>query len=232
MSKTLLITGASSGIGRAVAERAASAGWNLALVARSEDKLAEVASALPDDQVLCRSADVTDLDALKRVVAATVERFGALDAVFANAGVGGAPGGFSAADHRSWERLLMTNVYGLALTLQATAEAVKASRGHVLITSSMAGRRSLPGSMYSASKWAATGIGHGFRKEIGKHGVRVTLIEPGMVNTPFFDEPKPDMLQADDVARCVMFALEQPPHMEVHELTVLPMAQQDDNTVP
>jgi NADP-dependent 3-hydroxy acid dehydrogenase YdfG len=229
--RVMLITGASSGIGAAVARQAAAEGFRLVLLARSQQKLRALESEL-SGEVLVVPTDVSSHEQLSAAVKAAMERFGGIDVVFANAGTGGSPGGFSGADPESWERLLMTNVYGLALTLQCTAEALKKSRGHAVITSSIAGRRSLAGSMYSASKWAATGIGHGFRKEIGKHGVRVTLIEPGMVDTPFFDSPKPDMLQPEDVARSVMYAIAQPQHMEIHEMVVLPMAQQDSDTVP
>ncbi len=229
--RVMLITGASTGIGAAVARQAAAEGFRLVLLARSQQKLEALESEL-SGEVLVVPTDVSSQEQLSSAVRAATERFGGIDVVFANAGTGGSPGGFSGADPESWERLLMTNVYGLALTLQCTAEALKKSRGHAVITSSIAGRRSIAGSMYSASKWAATGIGHGFRKEIGKHGVRVTLIEPGMVDTPFFDSPKPDMLQPEDVARAVMYAIAQPAHMEIHEMVVLPMAQQDSDTVP
>lgn len=229
--RVMLITGASSGIGAAVARQAASDGFHLVLLARSKDKL-EALQAELSGEVLIVPTDVTSREQVAAAVKAASERFGKIDVVFANAGTGGSPGGFSGADPDSWERLLMTNVFGLALTLQCTSEALKASRGHAVITSSIAGRRSIAGSMYSASKWAATGIGHGFRKEIGKHGVRVTLIEPGMVDTPFFDTAKPDMLQPEDVARAVMYAISQPEHMEIHEMVILPMAQQDSDSVP
>lgn len=229
--RVMLITGASTGIGAAVARQAAGEGFRLVLLARSQDKLDALQSEL-SGEVLVVPTDVTSREQLAAAVKAATERFGGIDVVFANAGTGGSPGGFSGADPDSWERLLMTNVYGLALTLQCTADALKTSRGHAVITSSIAGRRSIAGSMYSASKWAATGIGHGFRKEIGKHGVRVTLIEPGMVDTPFFDSPKPDMLKPEDVARAVLYAIAQPAHMEIHEMVVLPMAQQDSDTVP
>lgn len=229
--KVLLITGASSGIGAAVARMAAERGYRLALLARSADKLKALRNEIGGDAIAC-NCDVSSEDDLRTAVDATLKAFGRIDAVFANAGTGGAPGGFSAADPESWKTMLMTNVYGLALTLQVTVDALKKSKGHAVITSSIAGRRSIPGSMYSASKWAATGIGHGFRKEIAKHGVRVTLIEPGMVDTPFFDDPKPDMLKPEDIARAVLYALEQPSHMEVHEMVLLPMAQTDDNVVP
>lgn len=229
--RVMLITGASSGIGEAVAKLAVGRGFRLALLARSEDKLQRLKADLTGD-VLAVTADVSSADHLKTAIAAVNEHFGRIDVVFANAGIGGSPGGFSGADPASWERMLMTNVYGLALTLQLTTEALKASKGHAVITSSVAGRRSIPGSMYSATKWAATGIGHGYRKEVGKHGIRVTLIEPGMVDTPFFDEPKPDMLKPEDVARAVLYAVEQPAHMEVHELLVVPTAQQGSDLLP
>lgn len=226
--KTFFITGASTGIGRATAELAAAQGYGLALLARSEDKLRSLADGLEGD-ALTLPCDVTDAEAVRRAADRAAEHFGRIDVVFANAGTGGEPGGFSGAPPESWQRLLMTNVYGLAVTLRATAEHVKRAAGHVVITSSIAGRRSLAGSMYSASKWAATGIGHGFRKEMTGSGVRVTLIEPGMVNTPFFDEPKSGVLEPGDVARAVLYAVSQPAHVEIHELTILPTSASGDS---
>lgn len=231
ITPVMLITGASTGIGAAVARLAAERGFKLALLARSEDRLDALKAELPGE-VLVVTADVSSHEHLKTAVAAVNEKFGRIDVVVANAGVGGAPGGFTGADPESWKNLLMTNVYGLALTLQCTAPALKASKGHVVITSSAAGRRSISGSMYAASKWAVSGIGHGFRKEINEHGVRVTLIEPGFVNTPFLDEPKDGNLEPDDVARAVLYAVEQPSRVEVHELMLMPTAQGGDSAVP
>jgi NADP-dependent 3-hydroxy acid dehydrogenase YdfG len=114
------------------------------------------------------------------------------------------------------------NILGVAYALRATLEHVKAAEGHVLITGSIAGRRVLPGSMYSATKWAVSAIGYALRDELKGSGVRVTLIEPGMVDTPFFDERKPDALRPEDVARSVTYALGQPASVDVHELVVLP----------
>jgi NADP-dependent 3-hydroxy acid dehydrogenase YdfG len=114
------------------------------------------------------------------------------------------------------------NILGVAHTLRASLGEIKARRGHVLITGSVAGRRTLAGSMYSATKWAVTAIGYGLREELKGTGVRVTLLEPGMVDTPFFDEPKPDALQPEDVARGVVYALQQPDHVDLHELVILP----------
>lgn len=114
------------------------------------------------------------------------------------------------------------NILGVAYTLRASLEELKRRRGYVVLTGSVAGRRTLAGSMYSATKWAVSAIGYGLREEIKGSGVRVTLLEPGMVDTPFFDDPKPDALKAEDIASAVIYALTQPPHVDVHELMVLP----------
>ena len=220
--RVLLITGASSGIGEATARAAADAGWRVALAARSEAKLERLAEALGGDVAAAVPVDVTDFASQERMVARTLERFGRIDAVFANAGTGGEPGGFSGAPVESWKRLLEVNVYGAACTLRASLDALKASAGHVVLTGSVAGRRTLAGSMYSATKWAVSAIGYGLREELRGSGVRVTLIEPGMVDTAFFDEPKPDALRPEDVARSVVYAIGQPPSVDVHEIMILP----------
>lgn len=220
--RVLFITGASSGIGAATARLAAEAGFRVALAARRREKLEDLAAELGEDRALAVGCDVTDAADARRAVAAATERFGGLDAVFANAGTGGGPGGFSGADPESWKKLLLVNVLGVAHTLQAALPAIRERRGHVVLTGSVAGRRTIAGSMYGASKWAVTAIGYNLREELRGSGVRVTLIEPGMVDTPFFDEAKPDALKPEDVARSVVFALQQPPHVDLHELTVLP----------
>jgi NADP-dependent 3-hydroxy acid dehydrogenase YdfG len=222
MSKVLLITGASSGIGAATARRAVEAGWQVALAARSADKLEGLVAELGADRTAAFPADVTDFASQERLVAAVRGRFERIDAVFANAGVGGAPGGFSAAPVEPWRQMVEVNVLGVAYTLRAVLADIKAERGHVVITGSVAGRRTIPGSMYSATKWAVSAIGYGLREELKGTGVRVTLLEPGIVDTPFFDEPKPEGLRPDDVARATVYALEQPASVDLHELVILP----------
>jgi NADP-dependent 3-hydroxy acid dehydrogenase YdfG len=221
-AKVLLVTGASSGIGAATARAAATAGWRLALAARSLAQLEGLVAEIGPDRACAIRTDVTDYADQERMAAAAIDRFGRIDAVFANAGIGGTPGGFSAAPPESWRALVETNILGIAYTLRATLAHLKAARGHVLITGSVAGRRTLAGSMYSATKWAVSAIGYGLREELRGTGVRVTLIEPGTVDTPFFDNPKPEGLRAEDIARAVVYALEQPPGVDVHELMLLP----------
>jgi NADP-dependent 3-hydroxy acid dehydrogenase YdfG len=121
--------------------------------------------------------------------------------------------------------MVLTNVYGAALTIRATLPALRDARGHLLLTGSVAGRRALPGSLYSATKWAVTAMGESARLELADTGVRVTLIEPGMVDTPFFDTPAEGRLQPVDIARTVMWAVAQPPHVDVNEILVRPTSQ-------
>ena len=220
-----LITGASSGIGEATARRAAEAGYHLVLSARSEDKLAALAKELggPERAIAVR-CDVREWDDQQALAAAALDSFGGIDVAWANAGFG-APRGFLDSTVEHWRDMVLTNVYGAALTIRATLPALEESRGHLLLTGSVAGRRALPGSLYSATKWAVTAMGEAARLELDGTGVRVSLIEPGMTDTPFFDNRPSDALEPDDIARVVMFAIAQPPHVDVNEVLVRPTAQ-------
>jgi NADP-dependent 3-hydroxy acid dehydrogenase YdfG len=121
--------------------------------------------------------------------------------------------------------MVLTNVYGAALTVRATLPALRESSGHLLLTGSVAGRRALPGSLYSCTKWAVTAMAEAARLELDGTGVRVSLIEPGMTDTPFFDHRPSNALEPDDIARIVMFTVSQPPHVDVNEVLVRPTAQ-------
>ena len=219
-----LITGASSGIGAVTARHAARAGYRLVLAARSEDRIAALAAELGEDRALAVRCDVTEWEDQQRMVAEALAAFGQLDVVFANAGFG-APRGFLESHTEHWRAMVLTNVYGAALTIRATLPAVRETSGHVLLTGSVAGRRALPGSLYSATKWAVTAIGESLRQEVEGTGIRVTLVEPGMVDTPFFDNRPEGALEADDIARIVMFAVGQPRHVDVNEILVRPASQ-------
>jgi NADP-dependent 3-hydroxy acid dehydrogenase YdfG len=221
-----LITGASSGIGAATARQAAAAGHRLVLAARSTDRLSELAAELGgDERAIAVTCDVTEWDQQEALVERALDAYGSIDVAFANAGFGAARG-FLKESPEQWRSMVLTNVYGAALTIRATLPALKQSQGHLVLTGSVAGRRALAGSLYSATKWAVTAMGESARQELGGTGVRVTLIEPGMVDTPFFDNPVSDALEPDDVARAVMFAVSQPPHVDVNEILVRPTAQE------
>lgn len=218
-----LITGASSGIGAEMARQAARAGYRVALAARSQARLADLEQELGgSEHALAIACDVTSDAQQQAMVEKVLTRFGRIDVVFANAGIGGSPGGFSGADPSVWRDMILTNVYGVGLTLRYTLEALKASRGHLLLTGSAAGRVTIPGSMYSATKWAVSAIGYGVREELRGSGVRVTLIEPGMVDTPLFEKPPEQALNPEDVAQAVMYAVSQPRHADVNEILLRP----------
>jgi NADP-dependent 3-hydroxy acid dehydrogenase YdfG len=222
----LVITGASTGIGAATAKRAVEFGYRVILAARSEEKLAALRDELGGpDKALALRCDVTSWDDQQALVARTLEEFGQMDAYLANAGFG-AKRGFLEESVEHWKSMIDTNVLGAALSIRASlGHFRRQNRGHLLLTSSVAGRRSLPGSLYSATKHAVTAMGEALRAEVAETNVKVTLIEPGMVDTPFFDNPVSNALEADDIARAVMFALTQPPHVDVNEILVRPIHQ-------
>jgi NADP-dependent 3-hydroxy acid dehydrogenase YdfG len=230
--KVLLITGASSGIGAQTARRAAEAGYRLVLAARSEDKLSSLAEELGgDERALAVACDVAEWADQERLAAAALDGFGRIDAVFANAGIG-ATRGFLEESPEHWREMVLTNVLGAALTIRATLPALlEAGTGHFLITGSVAGRRALPGSLYSSTKWAVTGMAESLRQELRQMQentkIRVTLIEPGMTDTDFFDNrPGPDRaLSDDDIARAVLYALDQPEGVDVNEILIRPTSQ-------
>jgi NADP-dependent 3-hydroxy acid dehydrogenase YdfG len=219
--KVFLITGASSGIGEATARHAAAAGYRVVLAARSTEKLETLAAELGGLAVTC---DVTEWEQQEAMVERTLSEYGRIDVAFANAGFG-AERGFKSSTPEHWRTMVLTNVYGAALTIRACYDALVESKGHLLLTGSLAGRRALPGSLYSCTKFAVTAMGEAARLELNGTGVRVTIVQPGMVATPFFDEPPVGMLEADDIARAVMFAVSQPPHVDVNEMLIRPTAQ-------
>ena len=225
--KVFLITGASTGIGAETARHAAAAGYRLVLGARSADKLHALAEELGGPDVARGIAvDVTEWEQVHAFAAAARDAFGRIDVVFANAGFG-ASRGFREETPEHWRSMVLTNVYGAALTIRATIDDIEANKGHFLLTGSVAGRRALPGSLYSSTKWAVTGMGESLRQELNGTGARVTLIEPGMVDTPFFEKGAgPTALQPADIANAVMYAVSQPAHVDVNEILVRPVSQE------
>ena len=226
----LLITGASSGIGAATA-RAAAGRYRLVLAARRLEPLQELVDELGGaERAVAVRCDVTEWDQVEAMSAAALDAFGRIDAVFANAGFG-ATRGFLEESPEHWRSMVLTNVYGVALTIRATLpHLLERGDGHFVITSSVAGRRALPGSLYSATKWAATAIGEALRAELRQihenRDIRVTLIEPGMTDTPFFDNrPGEWALRDDDIAKAVIYALEQRPGVDVNEILIRPTSQ-------
>jgi len=225
-----LITGASGGIGAATARAAVRAGYRVALTGRRAAPLRDLAADLGGrGRALAVSCDVSDWDQVSALVSEVLGTLGRLDAVFANAGQS-APtsflgqGGLSPGE---WHGLVAANVLGPALTARAALPALASSGGHLLLTRSVAGRVTRPGSLYSATKWAVSALAAGIRAECVGTGVRVTLIQPGLTDAGPTgpgrqDDPK---LAPADVAAAVMYAVGQPASVDVSEIVIRPVGQ-------
>lgn len=220
--KVVLITGASSGIGEASAKTLVNNGHKVILTARSEDKLAELVESLGEDNALSVPADATDFTELENVVTKGLEKFGRLDAAFANAGMGVSTAGTEKGDPDEWSTMIDINIKALLWTAKATLPHLRQNKGHFILTSSAAGRKPIKGSIYGATKWFAYGFGQNLAEEMSEWNGRCTTIAPGMVNTPFFDEAKPDKLDPQDVADAVLFAIEANQRNNVREIYLMP----------
>jgi len=222
-SKTLFITGASSGIGAATARAANEAGWKVALFARRDDKLQELVQQLGGpDKALAITGDVTDLSSLESAVQKTVDKFGGIHAAFANAGMGIDKPGTENGDPEEWKKVVDVNIMGVLYTTRAVLPELRKSKGTMVMTGSMAGKRHIKGSIYGASKFFVHGYAGNMAEEMREWGGRCCLIAPGVVNTEFFDSPKPDKLQPEDVASAVIHAISAPPHVAIHEIFLMP----------
>lgn len=224
--RVMVITGASDGIGAATARRAVADGWRVVLAARRRPMLDSLAGALGGPGVaLPVTCDVTEWDQVSALADSAMGAFGRIDAVVANAGFG-AKRGFLAESPEFWKSMVLTNVYGAAITLRACIPALTESKGHAVLMGSISGRQVGTGSLYSCTKWAVTAMAEAARKELLGTGVRVTLIAPGVVDTAFYDDPPGgDPLVVDDVAGAVMYAILQPPHVGINEIYMRPTEQ-------
>jgi NADP-dependent 3-hydroxy acid dehydrogenase YdfG len=230
--KTAVVTGASSGIGEATARLLASEGCNVVLAARREDRLKSLAAEF-GVEALAAPTDVTDPAACAALVARTVERFGSLEILVNNAGLG-LYGSIPEGDPDDWRRMFDVNVLGVLYSTRAAVRHMLArGTGDVVFVSSLAGRRvpRADGTVYAATKHAVTAIAEGLRMDVHEKGIRVINVEPGLVRTEFPESSYPDAeeyyaekeytpLEAEDVAAAVVYALEQPPRVSVNEIMV------------
>jgi NADP-dependent 3-hydroxy acid dehydrogenase YdfG len=223
--RTMFITGASSGIGAATARAVVAEGWNVVLAARSREKLDALVAEIGEEHALAVTCDVTEFADQEAAVAAGIERFGGLHAAFANAGFGAARG-FREETPEHWRSMVLTNVLGAALTIRAVIDPISENRGHVFLTGSVAGRVAFPGSLYSSTKFAVGAMAESLRAELNGTGARVTLVEPGAVDTPFFDsKPTIEALHPEDIAGAITWALGQPARVDVNDILIRPTAQ-------
>jgi 3-oxoacyl-[acyl-carrier protein] reductase len=224
--KTAVITGASRGIGAAVARLLHDRGCNLGLASRS-------GSDLGLERVLAHPCDVRDLDALVELSTATAERFGGIDIVVANAGVG-AYGPFLELSREHLDEMLDVNLKGTIYVIRAALPHMLGREGDVITLASEAGRRGLPyEAVYCASKFGQVGLTRALDHELRELGIRCSNVCPGGVATDFaLDEGRgrtPDvlagMMSAEDVAEVVVFTLERPRHLRILETAFRPASE-------
>lgn len=226
-----MVTGGVSGIGAAITAALRERGATVVAVDRHAQ-----AEPVPDQETRELAGNVRDYEAMAAITARIHAEFGHLDFVVANAAITDW-GLMSTGDPERWHDVLDTNVLGVAHTIRAALPIlISQGHGHVVITASISGRTTYVGEpIYIATKWALVGLGGALRKEVGNSGVRVSLIEPGIVDTPLVrntvegaaELASRQSLNPEDVARAVMFVLEQPAHVNIDELMISPLAQTD-----
>lgn len=243
MSKVAVVTGASSGIGRATALALAKAGFRVAAGARRTDRLEDLrreASSV-GAQVTCRKLDVSDRESCEQFVSSAVQEWGSIDVLVNNAGL--MPLSFvKKLKVDEWDRMIDVNIKGVMYCTAAVLPHMTARKsGHIVNVSSVAGRIVFPaGSVYCATKHAVTAFSEGLRQELSaRSGIRVTCVEPGVVATELTDaitdeslaqfvenSKKMESLSAADIASAVMYAVDAPPHANVNEILIRPVSQE------
>jgi NAD(P)-dependent dehydrogenase (short-subunit alcohol dehydrogenase family) len=224
--KTAVITGASRGIGAALAKLLHARGANLGLASRSGDDLGL-------DRTVAQPCDVRDLDALERLCAETAATFGGIDIVVANAGVG-AYGAFLDLSREHLDEMIDVNLKGTLYAIRAALPHMQGREGDVITLASEAGRRGLPyEAVYCASKFGQVGFTRALDHELREQGIRCTNVCPGGVATDFALEAGrgrtpdvlPGMMTAEDVAEVCIFVLERPRHYRMLETALRPMTE-------
>jgi NADP-dependent 3-hydroxy acid dehydrogenase YdfG len=232
----VVVTGGLSGIGAAVACEFAALGAGLVLCDRSLEREAEVLQRVRDagGEAAAVTADVRDPDSMETVATAALERHGRIDVLVANAGIAD-QSSVADGDPVRWRAVVETNLLGTMFSARAVLPAMVAARaGHIFIVSSVSGREAYEGeAVYIASKWGQVGFAHALRQDVLEDGIRVSVVEPGLVDTPLTrDNPVVRPLLAatqplapEDVARAVVYAYLQPAHVVVSEVTIRPLRQ-------
>jgi NADP-dependent 3-hydroxy acid dehydrogenase YdfG len=231
--RVAIVTGGARGIGAAMSTELAARGARV-VVGELDEARARAFAADSGDLVAAHPCDVRSYEQVAALHDAALSAHGRLDYVIANAGVTDW-GSMSEGDPERWRAVLETNVLGTAHIIRATLPTLlKQGHGHVVITASISGRVTYVGEpIYIASKWALVGLGRALRKEVAAAGIRVTLIEPGIVDTPLVSETEEGReelaqvraLDPGDVAAGVVFALGRPAHVDIDELVISPREQ-------
>ncbi|MER7840954.1 SDR family oxidoreductase [Streptomyces sp. NPDC096040] len=228
-SPVALITGGGSGIGAAVARQLLDAGHRVAVTGRGAERLRDFARELGEpDGLLTVVGDTAEYADVQAAVDSTLKAYGRLDTVVANAGFA-THDTVADGDPAGWAEMVLTNVLGPALLIRASVDALKASRGRIVLVGSVAGFVNTPGNLYGATKWAVTGLAENTRRQVTDFGIGVTLVAPGRVETPFWDAngslPPGHLLTADQIADSVVWAIRQPVGVDVNTIVVRPLGQ-------
>ncbi len=234
--KVVVVTGAGTGIGRAIAAGFVERGGRVAFVGRRLDKLEEAASGLPGERVMCLPCDVSERESVDAIVAQVEERFGTTDILVNNAGTNSNPRALAEVDPRDWDRTIAVNLTGAFNFVRAVLPAMRKKKdGMIINISSIAGVRAgkLGGAAYSASKHGMVALNHIINEEEVDYGIRACAICPGEVETPIL-ELRPDpvgaehrarILQPEDLAAAALFVAGLPPRACVPELIIKPTTQ-------
>jgi NADP-dependent 3-hydroxy acid dehydrogenase YdfG len=239
MSKTVLISGGTKGIGRGMVTRLLEEGYKVATFSRNEKEVNALTKKLGEKyskrKFLVMQADVTDEESLKKVIKETNLKFKGIDILINNAGIGYYPRGENA-DMDRFQSMIHTNLFGVALlTMLAIPKLKKSKSGLIVNIASISGKKVFNhGSLYSATKFAVMGYSEGIRNEVAEYGIRVTTVCPGMIKTGFFDKEelerrkklwgknKPPMLSVKNVVDTVSFICGQPKTVDIQDLTIMP----------
>jgi len=228
--KTAIITGASSGIGQAIAEKLAEKDAYVVLLARREKKLAEIVTSINEKagktRALAVKADVTNVTEMERAFQQAMDQFGAVDFLVNNAGIA-ANSSFIDGEVTEWGNMIDVNVKGVLHGIHTVLpHMLDRSSGHIINVASVSGFEVTKRSgVYSATKFAVRALSMGLEKELARTGVRVTNISPGMVDTDLSSRANVDrkILQPEDIAEAVIYAVMQPDYVNVNEITVRPV---------
>ena len=241
--KVGIVTGASSGIGEATAIALAAAGAKVAIAARRSERLETLTQRIQQNggEALPITADVANEAQVQDMVSATKDKWGRVDILVNNAGVM-LLGPVYEANTEDWRRMFDVNVLGLMYATHAILPLMKAQgEGHIVNISSVAGRVANAGTgVYNATKWAVGAFSESLRKEVHKDKIRVTIIEPGLVATElpqhitnpeakerakaFYESVR--SLDSEDIAAAIVYAVTQPPHVNVNEILIRPTEQE------
>jgi len=249
MSKTIFITGATSGFGKATAKKFAENNWNIIITGRRKERLVELEQELTQNynvQVLSLYYDVRNLSEVQQAISSLTDNWKKIDVLLNNAGLAAGRGPIQDGSYDDWEQMIDTNVKGLLyMTKEVAPLMIARNEGHIINVASLAGWEAYGGgNVYCGTKHAVRAISRSSRIDLLPHNIKVSVISPGAADTEFslvrfkWDEEKANAvydgykpLQAEDIANSIYFIATQPAHVNIEEIFILPTAQATSNII-